>query len=152
MNAVWTMVVVSRVVRTPWVDLNAFAILAISYTGTKRTALVSQCFFLCLRHICCLVSLEIMWHPTFWNKSRGTKTGDTLNSVLFIFPFNSPSLGFLALVSKSKMLRCCWCCQDVGLFVPLPPCCSQRSSFFYLGVLLWFLSRGWGFTACKPPL
>lgn len=46
------MVVVSRVVRTPWVDLNAFATLAISYTGTKRTALVSQCLFLYERLIC----------------------------------------------------------------------------------------------------
>lgn len=46
------MAVVIRAVRTPWVDLNAFAILAISYTGTKRTALVSQCLFLYERHIC----------------------------------------------------------------------------------------------------
>lgn len=40
------MVVVSRVVRTPWVDLNAFAILAINYIGTERTALVSQRLFI----------------------------------------------------------------------------------------------------------
>lgn len=37
------MAVVSMVVRTPWVDLSAFAIQAISFTGTKRTVLVRRC-------------------------------------------------------------------------------------------------------------
>lgn len=36
------MAVVSTAVRTPWGDLNAFAILAISSTGTRRTVLVSH--------------------------------------------------------------------------------------------------------------
>lgn len=40
------MVVVIRVVRTTWVDSNAFAILAINYTGIERTALVSQDLFM----------------------------------------------------------------------------------------------------------
>lgn len=46
------MAAVSRAVRTPWVDLNVFAVLAISYTGTKRTVLVSQCLVLYVRHNC----------------------------------------------------------------------------------------------------
>lgn len=55
------MAVVSTVVRTPWVDLNAFAVLAISYIGTKRTASVSWCLFLHERRACyCCVSLEIV--------------------------------------------------------------------------------------------
>lgn len=52
---------VSRVARTPWGDLSAFAILAINYTGTKRTVLVSQCAVQPLEMEVC--------HPLFWIKT-----------------------------------------------------------------------------------
>lgn len=88
------MAVVSRVVRTLWVDLNAFVIQAISYTGTKRTALVSQR----LRREPHMSSALV---PSLWRlcdtKMWGTKTGDTLNSVLLLL-LNLLSLDCLALV------------------------------------------------------
>lgn len=55
------------VVRTPWVDLNAFAILAINYIGTKRTALVSQCLVLLGRRMLSAVVLYLYNIPHFEN-------------------------------------------------------------------------------------
>lgn len=94
MNAAWTMVVVSTAVRTLWGDLNAFAILAISSTGTRRTVLVSH-----------LGSWEanqlnaVAWYnnPYRWN-TWGIKTGDTFDSLLFLCTFLS--LGFHVLMSS----------------------------------------------------
>ena len=101
------MAAASRAVRTPWVDLNASAILAISCTGTERTALVSCCCSVCgtnLMQIC---------ETSFCTKTWGQKTGDTLNSALFLF--NSPSLDFTSVLSETpKVQRSCGSGRDAG--------------------------------------
>ena len=140
------MVVVSRVVRTPWVDLTAFAILAISYTGTKRTALVS---FL---HICwvlffCLSEIVFM---TSWTKTWGTKTGDTLNCSLFL----SVTWLLLCLSKTFKVQQ--WLYNRLFLAphprVHIPLSCNQAFSFLPLSFVVVFIQRLRVYHLQAPPL
>lgn len=144
MNAAWTMVVVSTAVRTLWGDLNAFAILAISSTGTRRTVLVSHLGLWEENQL-----NAVAWYNNPYRlNSWGIKTGDTFDPLLFLFTFLS--LGFLVLASSSR--------DSVDavrtVVVTSGPAFALMSTvpFFYLGVLLWFPSRGPGFTSSKPPL
>lgn len=111
------MAAVSRVVRTPWVDLNAFAILAISCTGTKRTALVSWHLLSAV-----VLSLEHMRKDCMTSHILHQNSGDE-NRRYFEFCSHFFSLilchlVFLCLSKTSQILHCWWCSPDVGPFVP----------------------------------
>lgn len=65
----------------------------------------------------------------------GAKTGDTLNSVLFFFLFNSLSLGFL--VACVKHPPCYIAVGAVRMFdLTASSSCSSLRVLFHLGVLL----------------
>lgn len=119
-NAAWTMAAASTVVRTPWADLNVFAILATGCTGTRRTASVSQHLLRCERFWKCV------WPCVFWTqKTSGTKNRRYFEFWSLCFSLNFHPLDFTC----RKML------SPLSLFVAFAA--KQPSAVpFYAGVFV----------------
>lgn len=134
------MVVVSTAVRTLWGDLNAFAILAISSTGTRRTVLVSYLGLWEANQLSAVAWYNNPYRLNPW----GIKTGDTFDSLY--------SLYFPVTWISCAHMKHPWCCQDFCL--PAFVLQNARMQFFFFGFTLFcsdFHLEAQGLPPANPP-